>query len=346
MDNNDDYINHWRISPNLLFDVVNSGFNVDTTGNYYVAGNRDASDTIGGHTGQSGAFVAKFNPQGQLLWLTGEEAPSTMLFGMDVNEDNVCITGWVTRDAILSGDTIQGISSSMQFVACYDLSGNLKWLNRVDSVSAVSNGIDIMILEDQIVNTGNFYGHAKFGNYTLISEGNADPALVWYDFNGEVTNAKNLSGTGGGQDIGWCLAHDPNGNIYVGGTFANELYIAGDTLVHQWSDRDIFIAKYGVAMCRDTATGTYMTPSEKPATEVKVIPNPMNEQAVIKLAKAGIHDVRLVLYDLSGRAVRKRIIPAGETSLTLYRGALTSGLYLWQVDTDRGQVARGKVIME
>jgi len=342
-----EYMASIMISPTLHSDQI-STFNLDKSGNYYIAGNRDLNDTIGGQTGRSGAFLAKFNPSGQMEWITGEEQSGTYLFGMDVKDNNVCISGWVTNGAVISGDTISGIggAGSTHFVACYDQDGILKWLHHADSVSTISGASDVMFLKDKIVATGFYTGHAKYGDYTLTSLGNSDPSLVWYDLNGNVTNAISLHGTGNGPDGAQNLAHDPNGNLYVGGTFANELYVAGDTLRHQWSDRDIFIAKYGVAQCRDTSTGTAVIATPKPTAEVNVFPNPMDNKAVVRFMDVHDQDVFFTLYDMQGRKVRNEVIPAGSTTITLSRGTLTSGLYLWQVRSSGKQVASGKLVVE
>ena len=109
--------------------VTYSAIALDPAGNTFIGGTSATNSTWAGQNIQPGVFVAKYDPDGTLLWVrshfiwAGSDYDRPSIAGITVNrEENVFVTGSLySRD--LLGYSRQGL------VACWDASGNEKWFH-------------------------------------------------------------------------------------------------------------------------------------------------------------------------------------------------------------------------
>ena len=226
---------------------------VDAAGNMLVTG-WFANDTITfgsiklGHTvGGANVFIAKYNPNGNVLWAKCSKSRQIYNEGHSVCTDlngNVILAG-IFEDTITFGSTtLTNTGCQSIFLIKYDASGNILWTQKTNSpstsygVSTDSNG--------NIFLTGSFAGTSiTFGSTTLTNTGNASVFLVKYDPNGNVLWAKGSSCGGTAEALS--VSVDPSGNGFITGYFSDitiSFNTATITNAGGYYGSDMFIAKY------------------------------------------------------------------------------------------------------
>lgn len=153
-----------------------------------------------------------------------------------VNKD-IVITGYFADVAIFDTEKLKSAGQRDIFIARYDGSGSLVW---IEQAGGASNDEAYAIAADSLGNSivvGRFTGTANFGlqhTLTSTSSDQSDIFIAKYDANGDTCWAVKAGGTGNDEAYG--IATDSNGNVYVTGRVFN-----GNSFF------DVFIAKYSSA---------------------------------------------------------------------------------------------------
>jgi hypothetical protein len=236
---------------------------VDAGGNVYVIGNFQGTATFGGtiktSKGSDDIFVAKYNSSGTLQWVqTAGGSYTDYISGVAVDAGgNVYITGYF-YDTVTFGGTSKTSAGWLDiFVAKYNNSGTLQWLQTAGGSSydysygvAVDSGGNVYI-------TGTFQSTATFGSTTKTSAGGADVFLAKYDPVGTSWVWVQTAG-GTNDDRGCDTAVDAGGNVFITGYFQATATFGGTTKTSA-GNNDIFLAKYnssGTLLWVQTAGGT------------------------------------------------------------------------------------------
>ncbi len=218
---------------------------VDASGNVYVAGS--SNDTWGSPVRAFGggfydAFVAKLNSNGVLTWNTflgGSGTDNGNAITLD-GSGNVYVTGYSYAPWGLPVRAFGG-GFYDAFVAKLDSSGSLTW-NTFLGGSGNDAGIGIAL-----DGSGNLYvaGHSTatwgspvrsytsggtFGDDAFAAKLDSNGALLWNTFLG-----------GSGDDVGYGMAVDGSGNVYVAGNYSTATW--GSPVRAYTSGKDAFAAK-------------------------------------------------------------------------------------------------------
>lgn len=183
----------------------------DEDGNCYVAGNIESlalfgenADTVNVNGGYSGFFLAKYDNNGYLQWVTYNTSTSntaSFIGGVEMDSrKNIYITGSFIGSMTI-GDTIITITNGSGLVMKFDQNGKFKWVvqsvkNQTYAASCSSNiALDN---ENNCYITGSFHGSFLFGNINLItnptSNGMGDIFIAKIKDNElETTSIKELS---------------------------------------------------------------------------------------------------------------------------------------------------------
>jgi hypothetical protein len=265
----------------VIFGTTSGGTGLTTSGAYQTS--------FGGGGGD--AFLAKFNSNGNLKWATyyggyGYDAgygiaadASGNLFVTGVSTSPV---GMATGGAWkMSGDSVNGNA----YVAKFDSTGNIKW-----GTYYGGNGGDLGFFIATLPSgevaitgmTGSSSGIATGGAYQKSLAGTSNVFLADFSTTGSVKWGTYYGGEG--QDIGYGLASDNSGNLYVTGASISTKGIATSG-AYQTSNvsanggvPDAFMAKFtaagalkygtyyggsdqdvGLAICVDNSGNIYMT---------------------------------------------------------------------------------------
>jgi integrase len=245
---------------------------VDSLQNSYVTGQFFGTATFGvGEPNQTtltassgfNLFVAKYNPNGLLLWAKGG---GTFAAGFGIAVDasgNSYVTGTFTLTAIFgpgeaNQTTLTSAGGSDVFVAKYNSNGALVWAKRAGGTAGTTTGDTARsVAVDTSGNsyvTGQFLGTAIFGagepnqtTLTAFSSSDFDIFVAKYDLNGLLLWAKGAGGFAFEQGLG--IAVDSSGNSFVTGSFESTGAVFGlgetnqTTLILAGSS-DAFVAKY------------------------------------------------------------------------------------------------------
>jgi hypothetical protein len=236
------------------------GMITDNAGNIYSCGGYQAGTTFGSialtdYGGLYDIFIAKYDCQGNLLWVN--TAGSSGLDGataLDVdNNGNVYVSGFCSADAanpLYFGDsTITAITSDF-FLAKYDATGNFIWLQvAVPGVSYLgtnSTGVDILP-NGNILIAGDC--PTLPGGGAIFPGFNVSIGKFFAEFTpaGTIVNVFNYSPTTTLNKAKGTVKTDALNNRYIAGYFtANSVTIATQTL-NRIGFEDGYIAKFNSA---------------------------------------------------------------------------------------------------
>jgi hypothetical protein len=234
---------------------IGHGIALDAAGNSFVVGTFHGAAVFGATTltsaGQSDIFVAKYDPNGQLLWARRAGGPGyDNGAGIAVDAAGNChITGSFEAAATFGATTLVNSSASSYsdlFVAKYDTAGNLVWVRGTGADFSADTGSAIAVDA-----TGNVLitGRSVQDTFGVAALNNIGRILVAkYDSAGNpVWARKSGSFSGGTYDTGTGIGADAAGNVYVTGSFLSPLADFGGALLTNRGSGDVFLSKYSPA---------------------------------------------------------------------------------------------------
>ena len=224
---------------------IGKGITIDDAGNSYVTGYFWGTATFGSYTLTSSGndiFVAKVDSGGTWQWATkagGTEGDAGCAITIDY-AGNSYVTGYFRETAIFGSYSITSNGGRDIFIAKMNADGNWQWATQAGGTGN-DDGYSITI--DNAGNTyvtGNFWGTATFGSYSIISSGYGDIFIAKVDSGGNWQWATQVGGSD--DDRGYSITIDYAGNSYVTGYFEGTATFGSDSLTSS-GYYDIFVAK-------------------------------------------------------------------------------------------------------
>jgi hypothetical protein len=231
------------------------GVATDSGGNTYVVGTTDSDlDGAGSQVfgGGADAFVVKYDADGALVWirqLGNVDYEEAMGVAMD-GSNNVYITGSTSGDIDNVGPPAPAGIANV-FLAKYNANGTQQWVRQFGSATE-EKAYGVTVSGTNVYLTGYTYGDldgAGPGGSAYI-----DIFLASYDTDG---NQQWISQVGSSViDVGFRLAVDGGGNIYVTGYTTGDLDGAGAGT--NAGGADMFVARFNASgtLTRVTQIGT------------------------------------------------------------------------------------------
>ena len=219
---------------------------IDKMGNIFVAGKFKNSITLDSNnitsSGDYDIFVAKFDSQGNNLWL--KSAGGTLKDeGLAVHCDlagNVVVTGFFKVQASFDSTIIYGPNTENFFIAKYSGSGNLIYVkNAIGPGKSIGKGIEFDKMGNALA-TGYYKDTCIFGTDTLISPAESNVFLVKYDPIGNLLWAN----YGGGNYDAWAssVSIDSYCNSYITGSFKDTADFGNNQMITNGGN-DVFLVK-------------------------------------------------------------------------------------------------------
>jgi hypothetical protein len=204
------------------------GIATDNAGNVYVTGEfKDAVDFGGSSLVSAGdydGYVAKYRPNGALVWVRGiggGEADGGDAIAVD-DLGNVYVRGYISSDVVF-GEAVFESPSGRGFLAHYSSNGELRWARRTgirnpnQPPGSWSYGKSVAVDRmGRIYTTGSVYGSAGVDGASLATAATPDFFVARFRSDGTVEWAHSVAG--GGEEVGENIATDADANIYVTGT--------------------------------------------------------------------------------------------------------------------------------
>lgn len=234
----------------------------DPSGNVIVAGGFSAPSMLIGTVtvnsmGSSDIYLAKFDPQGNMIWIqtiggTGLDIVGSVCTGTN---GNIYICGYYDSPVLSIGTGTLGQASTAgnydMFVAQYSTGGACLWSFKYGGASSEqARGIAYSSTLNNVIVTGHF-NTATFAvgayNVSNSATSGASQDVFVARFSGTFGTPAGAWATGGvnSNDYGYSVVTDAS-NIYIGGSFSP---ISGNvstigTGVTSLGSQDVFIAKY------------------------------------------------------------------------------------------------------
>lgn len=331
------------------------GIAVDNNSNCYVTGTFNDTTTFGvgettettlGPTGWRDIFLAKYNSNGDFIWVK-RAGGSSFSEGKAVstdNQNNVYVTGFFVDSAMFGkGESNEIILESYSgyniFLAKYNSNGLLQWVKQSGGGER-HYGLDIVtdVLGYSYI-TGFFRDSTTFGageiSETTLTSGLGSFCsslfVAKYNANGDFEWANQSSNTcteSGAVDI------DVNGNIYLTGWFYNTSYFDSISTI-SIGGRDLFIAKISGTINNIPAISTF--------SDIKLYPNPASRLFTLESPQYGKHINYIEIINLNGQIIFSKQTN-GKSTEQIDLSSLTEGSYIVKIAGSNFIIAKKLVI--
>ena len=318
-----------------------------------------ASSIVLSGANETNAFVARYSSAGVPVWAVAAEGVGATGQGRTIATDQGELVVAGQFDGTLTFGSTNGATQQLTaqgtanlFVARYNRKGELLWLNDIFMDAIPLSNIDVGIgKSSQGCVLGNFQGMATFGSgqlneTTLDAPMDADQYFACYSESGEfqwveadptqlhggaMTHKGEIIVTGGFQDMPTFGPGDPNAVV-----------------LDSEGGRDIYLAKYVSEKISGPSKAKTSVFSSAPLlldgkpdnyTLDANYPNPFNPQTTIRFGLPESAQVRLIIYDVTGKAVSELVngsLAAGSYEIAFDAGDLPSGLYLYRLISPSG----------
>ena len=223
--------NHWvrnfgSSGPEEVQDVVtdNSG-NVFSVGYYSGQISGQSSLNLPTTQGAMDCFVQKTNANGTFGFAIGFGGTAVdMCTGIDIDaQGNILVCGYFNNSMAILGTTLAPAGGGQNsFVAKFTPVGGLIWAKSSEGTGADQANAVSVDADGNVYLTGEFSGSCTFGNQTINSlDATVDVYVLKYNSDGTVAWLKKGSGTQ--IDKGIDIDVDGNGDVYVSGTFSENI---------------------------------------------------------------------------------------------------------------------------
>ena len=211
---------------------------VDSLGHSYVTGSFTGTalfgDTELSAKGQADIYLAKYNAQGELLWVRqaggkAHDEGKALSIGSD---GSVYLTGIFSSHASFEDQLISTHGDVDVFLAKYDEQGELLQVINAMGSAHTDNVSGIASSGNAIYITGDYQAGASHNDIFITKFESQRLGLQWMQFAGGPESQQSLG-----------IAADQEGNCYLTGTFGGTMYL-GELALKASSSNDIFVAKY------------------------------------------------------------------------------------------------------
>jgi len=233
---------------------IGYGISTDINGNVFITGSFSGTAFFDSTTsivsnGVDDVFLAKYDPDGNLVWVHNIGGTASD-FGSDIAIDSngdILLTGHFSGSASFDDSFKLNSNGSWDaFVAKYNSDGILDWAQKIGGPS-LEEGLGIARNADNEISvTGYFVGTVHFDSTTSLTgetAGFRNGYVAKYSPNGAVLWANKM--TSENNTKGYDLSADADGNIFVTGSFAGTAKFDSTTTLLSEGGVDAFVAKYG-----------------------------------------------------------------------------------------------------
>ncbi|MBN2777865.1 MAG: SBBP repeat-containing protein, partial [Bacteroidales bacterium] len=235
-----------KTAGGLDVDQIND-ITTDELGNIYIAGayslEMDFLSTNLLSNGFKDFFVAKLDPNGNLIWIQsggGPQDDEAKGIALDQN-GNVYVTGIFRGQADFGTENHNSIGGTDVFLVKYNNNGVFQWGEFFGGFDDdYSNDICVDHLNNVAV-TGIYYFAMSINGSSYISKGANDFFVVKFNSLGNLQWVTTHGSTI--NDSGVSLSCDNDGDFYVTGEFSGNLNF-GSTVLSADGTKDVFLAKY------------------------------------------------------------------------------------------------------
>jgi len=240
----------WVVSAGGIGSDIAWGITLDSSNNVYVTGEFAQTAEFDEETtlisdGSADIFVAKYNTNGELQWVTSAGGTGPDIgHAIAIDSDGIgVITGSVRGSVLFDTIRVRGPSDfTSAFVARFNENGRFIWVEHAEGTGNLIGKAIGVDNQDNIYVSGEYSGSATFDDEnSLQSEGNSDIYMARYDPNGTLDWVE--SGGGADNNAIHDIAMETNGDFYITGSIGGDADFDTTSLTSN-GGRDIFVAHY------------------------------------------------------------------------------------------------------
>jgi WD40 repeat protein len=276
-----------------------TGLSLDTDQNIVIAGYFYNEISFGDTTilasSSSDIYVAKFDPEGNLLWVTsagGSSSDQVRSASFDP-DGNILITGSFYYDITLGDTTLSTFDPVGVFIARYFSDGQLDQVFQLNGTYLSTENYVVAGQDGDFYVSGNFSEQIFLGCNTFdAGEFNQDIFVAKYNASCDFQWARHAFSSSSDQIIG--IVTDPDNNLYLTGHYLDTIQF--DQLIMPYNlccgSREIFIVKYN-------STGDVQWGDSISGTRANVQSIAMSDQGELLLSGLFTEEVRMDPLKLS-----------------------------------------------
>ena len=319
----------WRRSFGGTGDDIPYGIRQTPDHGYAIAGysNSIDGDVTGNHGGQDYWFV-KIDSLGNLLWeksFGGSSDDNALSFDLTTDHGFV-LTGHSNSS---DSDVTRNNGGADLWIVKLDSSGSLQWQH-----SFGGSDIDAGYSVKQTFDGGYITCGISASDDGDVSgnHGNNDCWVVKLDASGNLVWQESLGGPE--EEFGASIVQTADSEYVIAGSSDGN---GGDVSGNQGFE-DYWIVKLGTKIVNDV-------PNKTPLSKPMNFPNPFSERTLIQFSSPVESQSELLIYDVIGQEVsRIKILPGTET-ITLDRGKLRAGVYIYRLVSEGVMIFEGRMVV-
>ena len=343
----------WLKRGGGIGDDEGSGITVGEDGFIYAAGHFDGAGNFDGvavnSNGGRDAYLAKFNPSGNLIWIKNEGG-SGRETGMAVKaakDGRIYMTGGFSGKVKFGSISISSKGDHDIFVSCFTNNGGVVWAKRAGGTLS-DVGLGIAADDSSIYITGHYGGSADFEGQSITGIDSAEIFIAKYDYNGEF---KWVMKADGQKDAKYESQHEEAGRsiwvdrkkfVFVTGSYGTDASL-GPFDLQGWSNTDIFVAKIKQDESEEIDNTGIL--ENKPDNHFKVYPIPSD--GAINVAYSGTEhlNVNIKLQSIEGKTIVEKVYRySGSNNEVIRLDNIARGIYFLQIQTEHERIVRKIII--
>jgi outer membrane protein assembly factor BamB len=169
-------------------------------------------------------FLAKYNPQGELLWVRQSFSKQSSLGKAVRCSGEYCVVAGEFEGLLIIGENRLTATNQNVFIAKFNLEGDVLSTKHLKGTSEITVR-DLMIDENQIYLTGAFRNGIDFNEKQLFSKGNFDTYLAKLD---DKSNLISMNSFGGSfLDEASKIINLNNNEVLLAGNFQGDMHVNG-----------------------------------------------------------------------------------------------------------------------
>ncbi len=220
---------------------------VDEAGNSWVAGRMYgtadfATTNFGSYGATWDGFLAKYSPEGNLLWASrvgGYSQDEVQSVAID-SSGGAYVHGFYNGTIYFDCTNLTAMAGNEGFVAKYDTNGAAVWAIRCGGGGPAAGSSVVVDARQNIYVSGTFNGQGTFGNTNIYSMGGYNPFVMKLNPAGEMIWVRTFGGRG--HSYGRALAVDAAGNVVLTGALT-DILMFGERGLFSRGGEDIFLVK-------------------------------------------------------------------------------------------------------
>ena len=222
--------------------------NVDSNGDFVIAIMFTDFITVDGTDfvsfGGQDVLLVKFNQDLSIQWARQYGTPLTdYVKGMDMDDEgNILVLGKFKNELNFDGFTLTSAGSTDLYIAKYSPDGDVVFaFSEGGSSYEDANSIAVGANNEFYV-SGTFYGETIINGETITTENTTGIFLAKYDGGADFQWIEVIDGSNLLNPV--FLASNATGNVYIAGSFQDQVVFGSQILTTGEFDADIYIAKY------------------------------------------------------------------------------------------------------